>query len=70
MLDSSPLTSQASGWKNRPNALRSVRFGGPDRIRTDDFYHAMVALYQLSYGPVGTDANKAPSAPLERENHA
>lgn len=25
--------------------------GGPDRARTDHLFHAMEALYQMSYGP-------------------
>ena len=31
----------------------SFRHSGPERIRTADLYIANVALYQLSYGPVG-----------------
>ena len=26
--------------------------GGADRVRTDDLHNAIVALFQLSYGPV------------------
>ena len=30
-----------------------LEVGGADRDRTDDLHNAIVALFQLSYGPVG-----------------
>ena len=32
--------------------IQSERIGGADRDRTDDLHNAIVALFQLSYGPV------------------
>src|SRR5262245_24732331 len=39
---------------------------GADRTRTDDFLHAMEALYQLSYSPRADQATSVPSAPFAR----
>ena len=38
-------------WVDR---WRNVTKSGPDQNRTDDLFHAMEALYQLSYGPEET----------------
>ncbi len=35
-------------------ACGNLSFSGPDRSRTDDLFHAMEALYQLSYRPFET----------------
>src|SRR3546814_16824426 len=42
--------------KARPSAedRGSWKLGGAGRNRTDDLYNAIVALSQLSYGPMGT----------------
>ena len=32
-----------------------IVFGGATRSRTEDLFHAMEALYQLSYGPSPSD---------------
>ena len=45
---------QAQLW----NDFKEVN-GGADRDRTDDLYNAIVALFQLSYGPEN-QANKTP----------
>ena len=31
--------------------LKHLTNGGADRVRTDDLHNAIVALFQLSYGP-------------------
>ena len=33
-------------------------YGGADRVRTDDLHNAIVALFQLSYGPAKIQARK------------
>ena len=33
--------------------------GGADRDRTDDFHNAIVALFQLSYGPIPDNQNRS-----------
>ena len=38
--------------KKKDTAKSNVFFGGPEEIRTLDFYNANVALSQLSYRPV------------------
>lgn len=49
---------------------RRVLIGGADQDRTDDLYNAIVALSQLSYGPIiilVSSALQFPSAcPLQR----
>ena len=37
----------------RANVVETDNGSGGDRTRTDDFYDANVALYQLSYTPEG-----------------
>ena len=40
--------------KKRPTIGRAFDQSGADRDRTDDLLHAMQALSQLSYGPMGS----------------
>lgn len=44
--------------------------GGPGRDRTDDLFHAMEALSQLSYGPTRGAGNYAPPRALSRPDPA
>ena len=48
-------TASSSRTKRATNCAttryRMVIPGGPKRVRTADLFHAMEALYQLSYGP-------------------
>ncbi len=42
--------------EDRPNSRKN----GPDRDRTDDLHNAIVALSQLSYGPLRTEGRFIP----------
>ena len=44
------------------HATRGVCLSGPDRARTDDLFHAMEALSQLSYRPICADDRRAKPA--------
>jgi hypothetical protein len=47
------LPARAGTKSNTPQTHRfaASAFSGGDRDRTDDLFHAMEALYQLSYAP-------------------
>ena len=52
------MTNEKNVKNETGNALKSSQFmildlgiGGADRDRTDDLHNAIVALFQLSYGP-------------------
>ncbi len=49
------VREQGEGPGRRPSPVTSFSFigaGGAGRDRTDDLYNAIVALSQLSYGPM------------------
>ncbi len=46
-----------------------LRFGGAKRDRTADLYNAIVALYQLSYGPSLCERNIRVNAPTRQQKN-
>ena len=51
------------------DGMHKISFGGAKQDRTADLYNAIVALYQLSYGPILCERNIrmiAPQRQLEK----